>query len=325
MACQELLVNAKEALSNLEAAMIQLRNLETNLNQERVQLEQDRVRVNVDRQKVDKDRENFEAERTAMMKGGIAQGDLIGLNFRGEKQLMMKRSVLCQVEGSMLAAMFSGRYDDNLEHDKHGNVYISYPPAVMMPLMDCLTTCQDVPGGTQSPVIQIPKEYEKMWDGAVKYFGLESIEHPVVFSGVKRDIKMRDLKGWRMEMCKPCTEPTTSADFRLPGIPADSAVLVGIRKKGSDELAVAAIGHPNIIAQSDSWDVQHNGVYWGWDQHFFTFSDSPLDTFYLYVDTLFCREVAVSNRYLWACRATHIIDFEKVIMVPMVRVNFLKA
>jgi len=138
------------------------------------------------------------------------------LNFRGEKKLMVKRSLLCQLEGSMLAAMFSGRYDDNLDYDKDGNVFIDYPASVMVPLMDRLTLCRDVPPGTQLPDIVVPTGYEGILDCAVDFFGLEQAVHraadppPIELNDIKQGLKLSEkfseLKGWIVAWCEPVTK-----------------------------------------------------------------------------------------------------------------------
>jgi len=102
----------------------------------------------------------------------------------------------------MLAAMFSGRYEDNLDFDRDGNVYVGYPPSVMVPLMDWLTGRQDVPADAQCPDVKVPEGLEKVWDGAVNFFGFQSVLSPSpplkMFVGVHKNLKFSDLSGWRM-------------------------------------------------------------------------------------------------------------------------------
>jgi len=278
-ACQEMVTNAKTALLNLELAVAQLQQLEENVIQEKARLQLERTQLEYDRQQVEKHRENLEVEKASMMKNGVGPNNLVGLNFRGELTVVMKRSTLCQVEGSMLAAMFSGRYENNLDHDRDGNVYVGYPPTVMVPLMDWLTACQDMPLETKFPAIEIPNGLEIIWDGVVKFFGLESVLcPPKVFSGVQQNLKITDLKGWRMAVCKHCTEMTTMADFKLPGVSPDSEVLVGAKKLGKDELILAAIGRLDVIATPGNDNRHHNNVYWSYHSLGFGFSARPFSS-----------------------------------------------
>jgi hypothetical protein len=64
--------------------------------------------------------------------------DVLHLNVGGSKQIAVLRSTLTFVEGSMLAARFSGRWDDGLEKDRDGTVFIDQPADLFMPMIDFL-------------------------------------------------------------------------------------------------------------------------------------------------------------------------------------------
>jgi hypothetical protein len=51
----------------------------------------------------------------------VEDDDIIYLNVGGET-MACNRSTLCQVEGSFLASMFSGRWENQQKKDKDGNV-----------------------------------------------------------------------------------------------------------------------------------------------------------------------------------------------------------
>jgi len=177
----------------------------------------------------------------------------------------VKRSTLCQVEGSMMAAMFSGHHDDKLDSDKSGNVFLSYPPQVMLPLMDWLTTNLVLPPGAKRSKIDMPSEYMDMWGSVLEFFGLEKVVYPpMVFSGIKTNFKMSNLAGWEVVVCKPYSDETSLEDFQLPGVPEDSAVLVRARKAGADELLLAAMGRLDVITANKALNATqlHNGAYW---------------------------------------------------------------
>jgi len=279
-AVQHLLTNAKAALSNLEKAIAELQDQEKRISQEKEELQQERANIDHARQQIEKGRDQLETEKATMMKNGVGPNNLVGLNFRGEKTVVMKRSVLCQIESSMMAAMFSGRYEKNLDHDKDGNVYIGYPPSVMIPLMDWLTAFQDAPPDGKMPDMKVLPGHQDIWDGAVKFFGLESLFSPPraarMFSGVKKRIKMSDLPGWRVALCKLANEIITVADFNLPGIAEDSHLLIGAKKTDEDELLVAAIGRRDFIREviaTRGWNQHHNDVYWGFTGKCFCLKD----------------------------------------------------
>jgi len=216
-----------------------------------------------------------------------------------------------------------------LDIDKDGNVFLGYPPSVMMPLVDWLTVCLDAPPRATPPDIIIPKEYRDMWDGVVKFFGLESLVQPpfAVFSGIKTNLKISELQDWDMAFCKPYYHSTTLADFELPGIARDSVVLMGAKKADTDELIVAAIGRLDIItAEKTSNSTQlHNGVHWyctpGRSMGF-----APNST--VQMQDVDVHDVDCPMRLSWSLlgcggwragslmKLTWSYDFEKVIMTP---------
>jgi hypothetical protein len=53
-------------------------------------------------------------------------GDVLRFNVGGARIDVLRRT-LTSVEGSMLAAKFSGRWDDSLEKDADGNFFIDQP------------------------------------------------------------------------------------------------------------------------------------------------------------------------------------------------------
>jgi len=117
--------------------------------------------------------------------------------------------------------MFSGRYEDKLDYDKDGNVFIDYPASVMVPLMDRLTLCRDVPPGAQLPDIAVPTGYESILDCAVDFFGLEQAVHqavdppPIEFNDIKQGLKFSELKGWIAEWCEPFTKNMGVVGFMI--------------------------------------------------------------------------------------------------------------
>jgi BTB/POZ domain len=69
---------------------------------------------------------------------GEASGrDVLHLNVSG-KLVAVLRSTLTCLEGSMLAARFSGRWDDGLEKDRDGNIFINQPPDLFVTMIDFL-------------------------------------------------------------------------------------------------------------------------------------------------------------------------------------------
>lgn len=79
---------------------------------------------------------DFEKEKQAMTRGRA--DDVLELNIGGERDASVLRSTLCSVEGSMLEASFSGRWDTQFPKDSRGRFFIDYPASVFEPLLNYL-------------------------------------------------------------------------------------------------------------------------------------------------------------------------------------------
>jgi BTB/POZ domain len=80
--------------------------------------------------------------------GEASTRDVLHLNVSG-KLVAVLRSTLTCLEGSMLAAQFSGRWDDSLEKDRDGNIFINQPADLFVPMIDYLQRM-----GNSSPVAE---------------------------------------------------------------------------------------------------------------------------------------------------------------------------
>jgi hypothetical protein len=90
------------------------------------------------------------------------------------------RRTLTQVEGSMLASKFSGRWDDRLEKDADGNIFIDQPEELFIPLVNYLRAKQ-----IETPLAMKARppsfEYQKKSDfrRVVEYYGLTLALYPI--------------------------------------------------------------------------------------------------------------------------------------------------
>jgi len=57
-----------------------------------------------------------------------SDNDVIQLNVGGQTNIAVLRNTLTQFEDSMLAAKFSGRWDDSMEKDRDGNIFVDEDP-----------------------------------------------------------------------------------------------------------------------------------------------------------------------------------------------------
>jgi hypothetical protein len=80
----------------------------------------------------------------------------------------------------MLAARFSGRWDESLEKDKDGNFFVDQPPHLFFPLIEFLQRCKNtssVAGTARFPAYDVDfggdgRRYGDFWHMAA-YYGIE--------------------------------------------------------------------------------------------------------------------------------------------------------
>ncbi|KAL7526845.1 hypothetical protein ACHAXR_001677 [Thalassiosira sp. AJA248-18] len=82
--------------------------------------------------------------------------DIIQLNVGGSTNIAVLRRTLTQFEDSMLAAKFSGRWDDSLEKDRDDNIFVDQNPADFLILVNYLRLRMNN-RSRQVPVKYLPK------------------------------------------------------------------------------------------------------------------------------------------------------------------------
>ena len=93
------------------------------------------------------------SEEAAKAYGATKPDDIITLDVGGT-QLRVLRSTLCYVEGSMLASMFSGRWDDNMVKDGEGAFFIDQPYEHFKALLDFFRSCKSAAVNGPRPSIE---------------------------------------------------------------------------------------------------------------------------------------------------------------------------
>ena len=123
-------------------------------------------------------------EKEQMTNEKIGQDDVIELNVGGEI-MATTRSTLCQVEGSLLASMFSGRWEDKLCKDKQGNYFLDFEPAFFKPILSYLRAkkIETPERKTKAPTAPISQDDDNFWD-LVCSLGLNEEFKPKVESEV---------------------------------------------------------------------------------------------------------------------------------------------
>jgi len=142
-------------------------------------LEEEKREIQKQKDKLDNDRrgfeirvQEFESERTWMLKHA-SSGDILHLNIAGELTRSVLRSTLCIIEGSMLAARFSGRWDGGGK-DVNGCFFINFAPDIFLPLLDFLVQTQVETSSSCNPALYPHPPPEKVQDfmRMVHFYGL---------------------------------------------------------------------------------------------------------------------------------------------------------
>ena len=125
--------------------------------------------------------------------------DILTLNVGGEGTISVLRRTLCLVEGSMLAAQFSGRWDGGIPHDAEGNIFIDLPYDLFKSLLDflriksmsslsdpllCVATCDCC----ADPHLVHKRDFQRIVD----YYGLSLCLYPIKLE--KKEQLSVDLK-----------------------------------------------------------------------------------------------------------------------------------
>lgn len=133
---------------------------------------QDEVqRIEAKRKEVESQEKALNDERERMMQTVVKDDDVISLNIGG-KNMAASRSTLCQVEGSLLASMFSGRWEDGLKKDKQGNVFLDFNPTCFKLILNYLRAKKIETPRSQAEKPKPPEEETSNYWNLVEYLGL---------------------------------------------------------------------------------------------------------------------------------------------------------
>eukprot|EP00929_Paragymnodinium_shiwhaense_P015138 TRINITY_DN123170_c0_g1_i1.p1 TRINITY_DN123170_c0_g1~~TRINITY_DN123170_c0_g1_i1.p1 ORF type:complete len:399 (-),score=60.93 TRINITY_DN123170_c0_g1_i1:229-1425(-) len=119
--------------------------------------------------------------------------DIIELNVGGTA-MSTQRAVLCSAEGSMLAAMFSGNFDNGHMRDKDGRVFLDVDPPLFAKVLSHLRLRRVASPDCPVPLPVVPEESRAEWEVMVRYYGLESYLYGEGISGNIAE-RLADLAG----------------------------------------------------------------------------------------------------------------------------------
>ena len=113
----------------------------------------------------------YNAEKERMKALTVSDNDIIHLNIGGQK-LTTKRSTLCQVENSLLATMFSGRWEESLERDQDGAVFLDFNPQYFVLILDYLREKRIAQLGKPIPLPKVADDQLERFNNLLQYLGL---------------------------------------------------------------------------------------------------------------------------------------------------------
>ena len=92
------------------------------------------------REELGEERAAFATEKAAMATV-VQKSDIIKLNVGGQL-FMTKRATLTQEEDSVLAGMFSGRWEGSFDKDPEGHIFLDFNPVFFGKVLDQLRSNQ---------------------------------------------------------------------------------------------------------------------------------------------------------------------------------------
>ncbi|CAB4010635.1 Chaperone dnaK2 [Paramuricea clavata] len=151
--------------------------------------------VEAERAKMKAEIEAYNAEKQRMKAADVSDDDIIRLNIGGQK-LTTARSTLCQVEGSLLATMFSGRWEDSLKRDEDGAVFFDFNPLYFGFILDYLRAKKIATPESPAPLPKVPDDQMKHFTNLLEYLGLAD---EIVPTEIAPDVKQSE----KFNLCSP--------------------------------------------------------------------------------------------------------------------------
>ena len=127
--------------------------------------------IEVERAKLKAELDEYNAEKQKMKAIDVSGDDIISLNVGGQK-FTTTRSTLCQVEGSLLSSMFSGRWEDSLKRDQDGAVFFDFNPDYFNYILKYLRTKKIVTSEKPAELPKVPPDDLKNFIALLEYLGL---------------------------------------------------------------------------------------------------------------------------------------------------------
>eukprot|EP00933_Yihiella_yeosuensis_P052928 TRINITY_DN51085_c0_g1_i1.p1 TRINITY_DN51085_c0_g1~~TRINITY_DN51085_c0_g1_i1.p1 ORF type:complete len:373 (+),score=62.99 TRINITY_DN51085_c0_g1_i1:106-1119(+) len=138
-------------------------------------IQQEKDSIAESRKSLKRDRAALEEEKT-MMSSFVdrqkAMNEMIELNVGGEV-MATKRGTLLIAEGTLLEAMFSGRWDCSLDRDPSGRIFLDFSPSVFRILLSHLRVIRDEQSKKRRKLPLVPDVHEAEFESMIHFLGLQ--------------------------------------------------------------------------------------------------------------------------------------------------------
>ncbi|XP_028409776.1 uncharacterized protein LOC114532464 [Dendronephthya gigantea] len=129
--------------------------------------------------------EAYNAEKPRMSAVVIRDDDIIELHVGADKFTTTK-STLCQVKDSLLASMFSGRWEESVRRDKKGNIFFDYNPKYFGLILDYLRAKKIASPENPAPMPDVPNDELQNFKNFVGFLGLSGEIVPTITVPVEK-------------------------------------------------------------------------------------------------------------------------------------------
>lgn len=168
--------------------------------------------------------EFFNIEKSADY-GNTSPRDLLHLNIGGTKTVI-HRGTLTSVPDSMLASMFSGRWDDYIEKDKDGYFFIDQDYSLFEPMLSYL---RNKANGTENYPMKSPTECQQFLR-MVDYYGMTHGLYPTSLEIVTGSSDSVEMIGPKQAKAHNWTNFTISLDGHSRSIKSFEVTLFDVQR-----------------------------------------------------------------------------------------------
>lgn len=140
---------------------------------------------------LENERAKFEAEKRALTRAGITEGDVLTINAGGQIFIVKRSTLLMAPEEGLLHAMFSGRWDDSIARDSENRIILDMSPQVFSTILSHLRVLRledRTSAARRQEKLPIDKVYEKELETVCNYYG---VFNQPIFSNV--DLQVRSI------------------------------------------------------------------------------------------------------------------------------------